>query len=519
MLPGTKKIYSIVYRGNILRHPYTIKNLQNMKPYLIFVIIQCLCTTLVCQPVSFKTDTIVSDTLPNFFGSNYNMLVDNNNNIHVVWVRAQFSYYPATPVIMHSKFLCSTEEWTAPVILSDMSMQSGRPVTAIHLNSGVIHIAYRSYTFPHYENSKIIHTTYASDSGWSLPEVVADSVSILGQIYMAIDTGNHVHLAWINYVSNDFRRIYYLTNINGTWERQIIPLHDFVNGFSLSSIAVNSEGVAYTASRIGLGFPGAIMIANNDMPGGKEWQFELIETPYLSDESAIIRIQDDKTMHLLMSGVDPELSGSFSYISYYTYKNFDGQWREPEVISTLGEVRSMVVDGRGKIHTIRKEKYWTTIIPSGSTYYLSNSTGNWEEQLISNSSGFSLSLTEQNRPCFFISGGVYSSTEGEKNFVMVVRSENHCDTIHQNDLPVQFEGEVFVFPNPFVSSTTVLFKNPDNEAHTFELYDGSGQMVLRSNGITTDRFTIQRGHLKSGLYYYRLKQHDIIKGAGKVVVR
>jgi hypothetical protein len=436
----------------------------------------------------------------------------------VVWVRAQFSYYPTIPIIMYSKLLCSTEEWTSPLILSDLSMTSGPPVIAIHHNSGVIHVAYRSYTFPHHENSKIIHITYTSDSGWSLPEIVADSLNIFLDIYMAIDAGNHLHFAWLNNISNSVRRIYYSTDINGAWETQEIPLHNFESGFGLSSIAVNSEGVAYTASRIGVGFPGRIMIANNVIPGGKEWQFELIETPFLSDESAIIRIQDDNTMHLLMSGVDPETSGSFSYISYYTYKYMDGQWHEPEVISILGEVKAMVVDGSGKIHALRKAKYFTTTLPSTNTYYLSNSTGNWEEELISNSSGFSISITNQNRPCFFISGGEYNSTVGKKYLIMIVRSENHCDTSQQNDFPVQFEGEVFVFPNPFMSSTTVLFKNPDSEAHTFELFDGSGQTVVTNNGITSDRFTIQRGHLKSGLYYYRLKQQDRIKATGKVVV-
>ena len=180
-----------------------------------------------------------------------------------------------------------------------------------------------------------------------------------------------------------------------------------------------------------------------------------------------------------------------------------------------------MVDELGVIHGLKSDGGYGAL--GSVARYIHNKNGGWSQVMVSDFvsgldfglMGGAIDVTPTGMIC--VSASVRNPYPVHD--IIVIRSENHCDTIHQNDIPVQFEGEVFVFPNPFMSSTTVLFKNPDNEPHTFELYDGFGQMVIRSNGITSENFTIQRGHLKSGLYYYRLKQQDKIKATGKVVVR
>lgn len=82
-----------------------------------------------------------------------------------------------------------------------------------------------------------------------------------------------------------------------------------------------------------------------------------------------------------------------------------------------------------------------------------------------------------------------------------------------------YEGNVQVYPNPFIDECTILFPNTGNFEHTLELYDLKGRLVRRVEGIVEDRIVIAREGLLSGVYIYVLTGANGNSYKGKIVVR
>lgn len=74
------------------------------------------------------------------------------------------------------------------------------------------------------------------------------------------------------------------------------------------------------------------------------------------------------------------------------------------------------------------------------------------------------------------------------------------------------------FPNPFHSSSRIQFEGGlENEMH-FELYDLLGNKVQSMDFICCDSFEIVRENVQNGIYLYKLKEGNVIKSAGKLVI-
>jgi hypothetical protein len=82
-----------------------------------------------------------------------------------------------------------------------------------------------------------------------------------------------------------------------------------------------------------------------------------------------------------------------------------------------------------------------------------------------------------------------------------------------------YEGNVQVYPNPFIDECTILFPNTGNFEHTLELYDLKGRLVRRVEGIVEDRILIAREGLLSGVYIYVLTGANGNSYNGKIIVR
>jgi hypothetical protein len=78
---------------------------------------------------------------------------------------------------------------------------------------------------------------------------------------------------------------------------------------------------------------------------------------------------------------------------------------------------------------------------------------------------------------------------------------------------------VNVYPNPVTDMATVEFENPAFAIHTFRLYDLSGRTVCRLDHISDDRFVIDRGTLKDGMYIYTLSNEGGIVSEGKLILK
>jgi len=87
------------------------------------------------------------------------------------------------------------------------------------------------------------------------------------------------------------------------------------------------------------------------------------------------------------------------------------------------------------------------------------------------------------------------------------------------DLMMIDEGDVVVYPNPFATFTTIQFNNDKCEKYTLELYDLMGKKIKTIDNIITDRVTIDKEGLTSGVYIYSLKKENEKPKNGKLVLR
>lgn len=78
-------------------------------------------------------------------------------------------------------------------------------------------------------------------------------------------------------------------------------------------------------------------------------------------------------------------------------------------------------------------------------------------------------------------------------------------------------GDVNVYPNPFVEQTTVEVLNAKRELLTLNIYDVSGKIVQTYSG-NTGKFTVERGDLADGVYFYQVLSNDAIIGTGKMII-
>lgn len=95
----------------------------------------------------------------------------------------------------------------------------------------------------------------------------------------------------------------------------------------------------------------------------------------------------------------------------------------------------------------------------------------------------------------------------EKNCVMVTGiSEQHNPF------------NALISPNPMRDFAVLEFSNPNQERFELDLLDISGRVIRSHSGITTNRFTIERGSLASGAYLYRL-HHASGQSVGRLVIQ
>lgn len=65
-------------------------------------------------------------------------------------------------------------------------------------------------------------------------------------------------------------------------------------------------------------------------------------------------------------------------------------------------------------------------------------------------------------------------------------------------------GIANIYPHPIMSSSEVIFDNTGQSSYTFNLYNAHGQLVRRITDIRSGKFTINKGDLVTGLYFYTL---------------
>jgi len=82
---------------------------------------------------------------------------------------------------------------------------------------------------------------------------------------------------------------------------------------------------------------------------------------------------------------------------------------------------------------------------------------------------------------------------------------------------INSESSLSIFPNPFSSSTTIQVLKPLQSA-TLVIYDILGKEVKRIEGLSGKEIIIQKNGMKSGMYFYLLRDKQGVIGNGKMVV-
>jgi hypothetical protein len=81
------------------------------------------------------------------------------------------------------------------------------------------------------------------------------------------------------------------------------------------------------------------------------------------------------------------------------------------------------------------------------------------------------------------------------------------------------EADVKVYPNPFSNSTTIRIAGVINENYELRIYDMLGREIHPEIKRNADSFIIARGVLKSGIYFYQLRNKTHFISSGKLIVQ
>jgi type IX secretion system substrate protein len=110
-----------------------------------------------------------------------------------------------------------------------------------------------------------------------------------------------------------------------------------------------------------------------------------------------------------------------------------------------------------------------------------------------------------NLECFSLNDTAYFPAIGQTcNIAVGIASYN-------NEIPYS------IIPNPFTTVTTIQFNSTIHNAVLF-IYNLYGQKIKTIADISGDKIKIERGTLRSGLYFYELKQNNKNIATGKLMI-
>jgi hypothetical protein len=97
---------------------------------------------------------------------------------------------------------------------------------------------------------------------------------------------------------------------------------------------------------------------------------------------------------------------------------------------------------------------------------------------------------------------------------MLLKKIGGATSIKNNHLP---KLNIEVFPNPMTSQTTFKIENSNLKNINLQVFDVMGKMV-REETHTDSTFTFYKKNLSSGIYFYKIRNGNILLGHGKLVI-
>ena len=109
-------------------------------------------------------------------------------------------------------------------------------------------------------------------------------------------------------------------------------------------------------------------------------------------------------------------------------------------------------------------------------------------------------------------GGSFSSIS-DGDFTIVRYNNNLTGDISESNI----SSQISIYPNPFSNTTTLKTDNLFENA-TFIVYNTLGEQVRKIDNISGQTFTFYRENLEQGIYFYQLKENNIIVSENKFVI-
>jgi uncharacterized delta-60 repeat protein len=109
-------------------------------------------------------------------------------------------------------------------------------------------------------------------------------------------------------------------------------------------------------------------------------------------------------------------------------------------------------------------------------------------------------------------GGAAAVSNGI-DFVVVRYNNNLTGDISESNT----SSQISIYPNPFSKATTLKTDNLFENA-TFIVYNTLGEQVRKIDNISGQTFTFYRENLEQGIYFYQLKENNIIVSENRFVI-
>jgi hypothetical protein len=416
-------------------------------------------------------------------------------------------------------------EWSEPEKIghAPFDLAGVKKYLAYDAGAGVIHVLYVSY--PLFGCAETLYYANSSPPAWE--PVIVDSLEPLHQYMLpdlSIDSAGNAHVVWSDpdwSGPEGSGRIMYANNSTGNWVSRAV-WYGF-GGALPAILTVQKDGTAHIVHG-GAGIED-IYYAKNDGLNGENWNTDTIPRPtlplcYHSYSELVADALDE--IHLLTTGYS--CIGDTTFEFYYHKQADDSLWSSTDLVQVhppdSGMMRGCFVDRQGDLHLSLTHYGGSNVI------YTNNESGSWSEP--------ELLLYEGDAPgagwsfMFVIDSegqghGVFEGLNPSQSFWDEDSFEVYYFSTPSTavDLPQDHQISRFKLfqnhPNPFNSSTTISYDNPQEGKVVLKVYDVLGrevrELVNRQQGaghhvVGWDGRNNEGKDVASGVYFYQLRSGD-----------